>query len=142
MRHAAHRRGIPAAVFYLPLDRRAFVRHNPKRTTALLFQRRPYGEGYRKKDHGSHPIVWNVPTQILYGAKDSLTAPETVRAFAGAHGAGLTVMEHGEHWFHTENQMRFLDDWIRKSQGESSMQAAEVPPKAGGARLGSERSKP
>ena len=29
------------------------------------------------------------------------------------HDAVLTVMEDGEHWFHTEKQMKFLDDWIR-----------------------------
>lgn len=60
-----------------------------------------------------HPISWNVPTEILYGEKDDLTAIETIRRFAASHHAGLTVMEGGEHWFHTEEQMRFLDDWIR-----------------------------
>ena len=35
-------------------------------------------------------------------------------AFAKIHGAELTVMEEGEHWFHTEGQMRFLDNWIKK----------------------------
>lgn len=33
--------------------------------------------------------------------------------FAEKHQAELTVMEGGEHWFHTEEQMAFLDDWIR-----------------------------
>ena len=33
-----------------------------------------------------HPITWNVPTCILYG----------------------------EHWFHTEEQMQFLNHWIRE----------------------------
>ncbi len=61
----------------------------------------------------SHPLDWAVPTKILYGSGDNLTAPETVSAFAAAHGAPLTVMEGGEHWFHTEEQLRFLDDWIR-----------------------------
>ena len=61
----------------------------------------------------THPIRWNVPTQILYGSHDQMTAYETIEAFAERHGAGLTVMEGGEHWFHTEEQMRFLDDWIR-----------------------------
>lgn len=60
-----------------------------------------------------HPIRWNVPTEILYGGKDNLTARETLTAFADAHGASLTVMENGEHWFHTAEQMKFLDDWIR-----------------------------
>jgi len=64
----------------------------------------------------SHPVSWTVPTEILYGSDDNLTSPETIRAFAEKHHAGLTVMAHGEHWFHTEEQMRFLDDWIRKCQ--------------------------
>ncbi len=59
-----------------------------------------------------HLVQWNVPTRILYGSRDSMTAYETIAAFANAHGAELTVMENGEHWFHTEEQMRFLDQWI------------------------------
>ena len=62
----------------------------------------------------SNPIRWDVPTQILYGENDNLTSPETIRAFAERHNAALTVMKGGEHWFHTPEQMRFLDDWIRK----------------------------
>ena len=61
----------------------------------------------------SHPIRWDVPTRILYGGRDALTSFETVSGFAERHGAELTVMEDGEHWFHTEEQLRFLDDWIR-----------------------------
>ncbi|MGN0636659.1 MAG: alpha/beta hydrolase [Acutalibacteraceae bacterium] len=62
-----------------------------------------------------HPIAWDVPTGILYGAKDNLTSKETVSTFAQRIGAPLTVMEDGEHWFHTDEQMRFLDSWIEKS---------------------------
>lgn len=61
-----------------------------------------------------HPIKWNAPTAILYGSKDNLTSFETISAFAEKHNAKLTVMENGEHWFHTEEQMQFLDDWIVK----------------------------
>ncbi len=25
----------------------------------------------------------------------------------------LTIMKNGEHWFHTEEQMKFLDSWIK-----------------------------
>jgi hypothetical protein len=60
----------------------------------------------------SHPIDWNVPTHILYGSEDSLISFDIVSDFAKKHNATLTVMEGGEHWFHTEEQMRFLDDWI------------------------------
>ena len=59
-----------------------------------------------------HPIHWTVPTEILYGRNDKLTSYETIAAFAGEYGAALTVMENGEHWFHTDEQMRFLDQWV------------------------------
>ena len=60
----------------------------------------------------AHPVSWNAPTAILYGGRDGLTSLETVRAFAAQTGASLTVMDGGEHWFHTPEQMRFLDEWI------------------------------
>jgi pimeloyl-ACP methyl ester carboxylesterase len=59
-----------------------------------------------------HPVDWDIPTDILYGDQDNLTSIDTMAAFAEKHKAGLTVMQGGEHWFHTEEQMRFLDDWI------------------------------
>lgn len=62
-----------------------------------------------------HPIVWNIPTCILYGENDSLTSIGTISAFAEKTGAALTVMKGGEHWFHTEQQMEFLDRWITAS---------------------------
>jgi len=58
------------------------------------------------------PLVWNVPTSILYGAKDHLTSFETVSGFAERTGAGLTVMEDGGHWFHTDEELTFLDGWL------------------------------
>ena len=61
-----------------------------------------------------HPIQWDVPTAILYGANDNLTSFETITSFSKKHKAELTVMKDGEHWFHTEEQLRFLDEWIRK----------------------------
>lgn len=59
-----------------------------------------------------HPIVWRVPTHILYGDQDHLTSPDTISAFAERIGATLTTMPGGEHWFHTEEQMWFLDNWL------------------------------
>ncbi|MBR1760726.1 MAG: alpha/beta hydrolase [Schwartzia sp.] len=59
------------------------------------------------------PVRWHVPSHILYGGKDNLTNRETVTAFADKIGATLTVMEDGEHWFHTDEQMNFLDEWVR-----------------------------
>lgn len=62
----------------------------------------------------ANPLRPTVPTQILYGGKDNLTSRETVTDFALKHGFGLTVMEDGEHWFHTDEQMKFLDEWVNK----------------------------
>lgn len=60
----------------------------------------------------AHPIEWPVPTHILYGSRDHLTSLATISAFARQIDATLTVMDGGEHWFHTEEQMQFLDTWI------------------------------
>ena len=63
----------------------------------------------------NHPIRWNVPTSILYGEKDNLTSKETITKFAEQISADLTIMENGEHWFHTDEQLNFLDTWVKKS---------------------------
>ena len=61
-----------------------------------------------------HPIRWNCPTAILYGSRDNMTSYDTIKSFAEKHHADLTVMENGEHWFHTEEQMKFWDNWIKR----------------------------
>ena len=61
----------------------------------------------------THPVRWNAPTRILYGEQDALIPFETVSAFARATGGALDVMPGGEHWFHTEEQLRYLDRWLR-----------------------------
>jgi len=60
----------------------------------------------------NHPIRWNIPTSILYGSADNLQSTETIKTFAASISADLTVMDNGEHWFHTDEQMIFLDNWI------------------------------
>ena len=62
-----------------------------------------------------HPLNWETPTEILYGSLDKLTAIETITNFVKNHNAKLTVMENGEHWFHTEEQIKFIDDWIKNA---------------------------
>ena len=61
----------------------------------------------------NNPVKWKVPTCILYGEKDHLTAFETMSSFAAKNGATLDVMPGGEHWFHTDEQMAYLDNWIK-----------------------------
>ena len=60
----------------------------------------------------AHPVSgWAVPTAILYGEKDPLTTPATIEAFAQRPGRRLTVMPGGEHWFHTPEQLAYLETW-------------------------------
>ena len=47
---------------------------------------------------------------------DNLISHDTVSVFTKEIGATLTVMKNGEHWFHTEEQMLFLDNWILRFQ--------------------------
>ena len=61
----------------------------------------------------NHPINWHTPTNILYAENDNLTSLETITDFAHKLGASLTVMNNGEHWFHTEEEMAFLDNWFK-----------------------------
>lgn len=60
----------------------------------------------------NHPIQWDVPTSILYGGADNMQSMEAIKTFADSIGAELTVMDNGEHWFHTDEQIKFLNQWI------------------------------
>ena len=61
-----------------------------------------------------HPVYWKIPTKILYGSKDHLQSIDTIESFAKQFGATVSVMENGEHWFHTKEQTDFVDNWIAK----------------------------
>lgn len=61
-----------------------------------------------------HPVTWNVQTSILYGERDHLQSIDTMRGFAEAINADITVMPNGEHWFHTEEQTEFREKWLTK----------------------------
>ena len=61
-----------------------------------------------------NPILWKKPTHILYGDKDNLTDFETISSFAKNIKASLKIMPEGEHWFHTAEQMSFLDSWLKQ----------------------------
>lgn len=64
----------------------------------------------------THPVEWNAPTAILYGEHDDLQPRKTIESFAEEHDASLTVMPDGEHWFHTEEELRYLDDWFYRER--------------------------
>lgn len=46
---------------------------------------------------------------------NNLTAYGTIFEFAQRTNSTLSIMKNGEHWFHTDEQMKFLDEWIIKS---------------------------
>ena len=60
-------------------------------------------------------IHWNIPTEILYAEKDNMTSISTMTDFSKKINANVTVMPGGEHWFHTKEQMDFLDNWIKSN---------------------------
>ena len=72
-----------------------------------------HGKGGNADYVRENPIKWSISTKILYGSNDNLTSLETIREFAQKIDAPLTMMDGGEHWFHTAEQMVFLDGWIR-----------------------------
>jgi len=59
-------------------------------------------------------LSWDVPSSILYGKNDVITPFKIISDFANKINADLTVMENSEHWFHTREQMIFLDNWFKK----------------------------
>lgn len=62
-----------------------------------------------------NPIMWDIPTEILYAVGDNLISRETVDVFIKNHKVNLTIMENGEHWFHTDEQLLFLDQWMKSA---------------------------
>lgn len=62
----------------------------------------------------NNPIKWDFETHILYGKKDNLTNLSTIQEFANTHNASITIMENGEHWFHTQSQLDFLTNWFKQ----------------------------
>lgn len=69
-----------------------------------------------------HPITdWKAPTKILYAEYDTMTAHNVVERFVQRFNCQLTVMEKGEHWFHTPQQISYLREWIGTSLSEEHL---------------------
>ncbi|MEW9095430.1 MAG: alpha/beta hydrolase [Clostridiaceae bacterium] len=62
-----------------------------------------------------HPIdQWDSKTSILYGSNDNLCEFDVVSKFTKGFKCDLEVMENGEHYFHTEEQLQFFRQWLKK----------------------------
>lgn len=65
-----------------------------------------------------HPIVaWDKPTAILYGSEDKLCEFDIVSEFVNCFDCNLEIMKSGEHYFHTEEQLQFFRQWLKKHIG-------------------------
>lgn len=62
-----------------------------------------------------NPVIWNVRTAVLYGAKDNLQSKDVIDEFVDKHKAILTVFKNSEHYIHTDEEMQLLDEWIIKN---------------------------
>lgn len=64
----------------------------------------------------AHPILkWKIPTKILYGEKDHLVDRQIIEEFTYKFNCDLTIMENGEHWFHTKQQLDVMHKWIKNT---------------------------
>ncbi len=58
---------------------------------------------------------WKIPTAILYGSDDNLCEWQEISAFAERYQATVKVLNNGEHYFHTEEQLRVFDAWAEEN---------------------------
>lgn len=62
-----------------------------------------------------HPITkWDTKTYILYGEKDELCEFETIDSFTKKFDCILEIVDKGEHYFHTEEQLSAYRHWLQK----------------------------
>lgn len=59
--------------------------------------------------------AWHASAGILYGTNDDLTPRDEVSAFAEKNSAFLEIAENSGHYFHTEEQLESLRNWLKKS---------------------------
>ena len=52
---------------------------------------------------------------MLYDSNDNLTENAVIDKFVQRFYCDLTVMDKGEHWFHMEMQLSFLNSWARQN---------------------------
>lgn len=63
-----------------------------------------------------YPVgVWNTPTSILYGSSDDVCEFDSISEFTKRFECDLTIIEKGEHYFHTTEQLNVFIQWIKNS---------------------------
>lgn len=61
----------------------------------------------------NNPIEeWNKKTFILYGSKDNMQSEKLIKEFSIKNNINLDILENGEHFFHTKEELKYYNDWI------------------------------
>lgn len=91
---------------------------NPLRLEKEKFVKTDFGQILSWEEYcyaKENPVVrWDSKTVIMYGAKDNLTTIDTVQSFASKFGCRMKILENGEHWFHTIEQLAELTRWTEE----------------------------
>ena len=62
-----------------------------------------------------NPIVkWNIETHISNGNKDNMKEQNIIKDFSNKFNCELSILENGEHYFHTEEQLEYYKNWLDK----------------------------
>lgn len=60
-----------------------------------------------------NPITkWDKLTYILYGNKDTIQERSVIQEFVSKFQAELSIVEEGEHYFHTKEQLEIYQKWL------------------------------
>lgn len=63
----------------------------------------------------NNPVAhWDAPTYILRPEVDQIVSENVGSDFILQHRCQVTIMPDGEHWFHTPEQLAFLEEWEEK----------------------------
>ena len=63
-----------------------------------------------------NPITnWNKKTYILYGNEDNMQDENIIKNFSENFSCKLSILEDGEHYFHTEKQLDYYKNWLSKT---------------------------
>lgn len=63
-----------------------------------------------------NPITnWSKETFILYGSNDNMQEQNLIQEFSNNFNCELSVLENGEHYFHTKEQLSYYKDWLDKT---------------------------
>lgn len=63
----------------------------------------------------ANPITeWSKSTSILYGEDDKTSEIKFIADFVKRFNCDLQIIKHGEHYFHTKEQLQYLRNWLKK----------------------------